>query len=90
MKVVEEKYYCDVCKKEVEKEELEAFSIPVKYFYDRDVLTEKVSIEICDECKEALKDSIRSKFAKINLIWCGGVEVEEVVYKNTGKMKGEE
>lgn len=73
-------YYCDVCGKQVKKDELHPYRIPVKYYYDRETTTTDTSIEICEECRQALKKAISENFAQIAEVWCGGTEVEKVVY----------
>ena len=74
-------YYCDVCGKKVKKEELHSYKIPVRYYYDREITTTDTCIEICEECRQALKNAIREKFAQIAKVWCCGTEIERVVYK---------
>lgn len=74
-------YLCDVCKKEVKKEQLYSYKIPVTYYYDREVTTTDITIEVCEECKQALKKAINENFAKISQVWCVGLNIEEVVYK---------
>ena len=82
MKKVIEKYYCDVCDKEVEKEEdLKNIKIPIPYYYDREIITANEWMSICSECNEALKDIIKEHFADIKLIWCVGTEIGEIKYK---------
>lgn len=75
-------YYCDVCGKHVKKDELHSYKIPVKYYYDREITTTDASIEICEECRQALKKAISKNFAQIAEVWCGGTEIEKVVYKD--------
>lgn len=79
------KYCCDVCGKEVEKEELKSYQIPATYYFDREILTHGVWIDICSECEESLKEIIRKNFAEINDIWCWGKEVKKVIYKEVNK-----
>lgn len=78
-------YYCDVCGKKVKQAELRRYKIPVKYYYDREIKTTDTHIEICEECRQALKNAIREKFAEIAEVWCGGTEIERVVYKEKVK-----
>lgn len=78
-------YYCDVCGKQVEREELRSYKIPVKYYYDREIKTTDIHIEICEDCQQALKNAIREKFAEIAEVWCGGTKIERVVYKEKVK-----
>lgn len=82
MKKVIEKYYCDVCGKEVGKEkDLKDIEIPIDYYYDGKIFAANQEMSICDECNEALKHIIKEHFADIKLIWCAGVEVGEIKYK---------
>lgn len=80
------KYYCDICKKQVEnKADLKVYTIPVDYMYDREILISDGRIEVCEECRKALKNAIRDNFCKINLVWCDGLKIGEVVYKKGNK-----
>lgn len=81
MKVETTKYYCDVCGKEVEKDELTQYKLPMDYLYDGETLITDGSVEICKECRHALNDAIKKGFAQIAMIWCAGIKVKEVVYK---------
>ena len=84
MKKVIEKYYCDVCNKEVGKEkDLKNIVIPIPYYCDRETITSNQGICICDECNEALKYIIQQHFADIKLIWYAGIEIDEVKYKQS-------
>ena len=82
MKVETVKYYCDVCHKEVKDEkDFKFIKIPVDYLQEGKILTSNIKFSVCDECNEFLKNIIKEKFADIKMIWCGGLKVKEVKYK---------
>ena len=72
MKVESTKYYCDVCGKEVESNDyLTGVVIPIRYLQSSDYQgfgyfdekPHRQSLEICDECLEALRKAISKNFA---------------------------
>jgi len=58
MKITEEKYYCDICRKEVMKSELRSVRLPVRVsYFDRinqidSTKIKVVEIELCPVCLE--------------------------------------
>lgn len=72
MKVESTKYYCDVCRKEVDSDRyLSNVRIPIRYFQESSFqglgqFLEKPyrhDFEICDECLKALRKVITEHFA---------------------------
>ena len=86
MKVESTKYYCDVCKKEVDSD-------PIKYFQESSFqglgqFLEKPyrhDFEICDECLKALRKVIAEHFADMYAQNYTNEIVVELKYKKGNK-----
>ena len=68
MKQVIEKYYCDVCAKEVKSKEFKYITVPCK-FWDcegKSFSKGERKIEVCDECANAFFDITMQHFAEVN------------------------
>ena len=76
------KYCCDVCSKEVKSaDELKQVKIPVDFIFDRELKDSIAVLDICQECKNALKEVIKENFAEIVDVWYGGIETRKIKYK---------
>lgn len=74
-------YYCDVCDKEVQNaDELKRVQIPVDFLFNWGGLGLQDSIvvlDICPECRKALRKAIKEKFAEIVHTWDGKIKVKK-------------
>lgn len=84
-------HYCDVCGKEVQNaDELKRVQIPVDFLFNWGGLGLQdsiVSLDICPECKKALRKAIKEKFAEIVHTWDGKIKVKKVKYKTREETK---
>lgn len=75
-------YCCDVCGKEVKNaDELEQVKILIDFIFDRELKDSIAVLDICHECKNALKEAIKENFAEIVDVWYGGIEIRKIKYK---------
>ena len=79
------KYYCDVCGKEVESaDELKQVQIPVDAIFNWSgpgLQDSIVTLDICSECRKALRKAIKENFAEIVHTWDEEIETRKVKYK---------
>lgn len=80
MKKVIEKYYCDVCGKEVEPKGFKYITVPCKCWdcEGRSFSKGERKIELCDECANAFFNITMEQFAEVND--CYGISAK-VKYK---------
>lgn len=85
------RHYCDVCGKEVQNaDELKRVQIPVDFLFNWGGLGLQdsiVSLDICPECRKALRKAIKEKFAEIVHTWDGEIKVKKVKYKTREETK---
>lgn len=83
--------YCDVCGKEVKSsDELKQVQIPVDFLFNWGGLGLQdsiVTLDICSECRKALRKAIKENFAEIVHTWDGEIEIKKIKYK-TKRYKG--
>lgn len=79
MKKTETKYYCDVCGKEVENQDLlHEYVLPVKYYSMNGCATGKYNksrFEICNECETKIHLGIKRELADIGDREYCGIEI---------------
>ena len=84
-------HYCDVCGKEVQNaDELKRVQIPVELLFNWGGLGLQdsiVTLDICPECRKALRKAIKEKFAEIVHTWDGEIKVKKVKYKTREETK---
>lgn len=84
-------HYCDVCGKEVKSsDELEQVKIPVDAIFNWGGLGLQDSIvilDVCPECRKALRKAIKEKFAEIVHTWDGVIKTKKIKYKTSDRVK---
>lgn len=84
-------HYCDVCDKEVKSsDELEQVTIPVDAIFNWGGLGLQdsiVTLDICSECRKALRKAIKENFAEIVHTWDGVIKTKKIKYKTSDRVK---
>ena len=85
------RHYCDVCGKEVKSsDELTQVKIPVDAIFNWGGLGLQDSIvilDVCPECRKALRKAIEEKFAEIVHTWDGEIKTKKIKYKTRDRVK---
>lgn len=83
------RHYCDICGKEVKSsDELKQVQIPVDFLFNWGGLGLQdsiVTLDICPECRKALRKAIKENFAEIVHTWAGEIKVKKVQNKKRNK-----
>lgn len=83
------RHYCDICGKEVKSsDELKQVQIPVDFLFNWGGLGLQdsiVTLDICPECRKALRKAIKENFAEIVHTWDGEIKVKKVQNKKRNK-----
>ena len=83
------RHYCDICGKEVKSsDELKQVQIPVDFLFNWGGLGLQdsiVTLDICPECRKALRKAIKENFAEIVHTWDGEIKVKKVQNKKKNK-----
>lgn len=85
------RHYCDICGKEVKSsDELKQVQIPVDFLFNWGGLGLQdsiVTLDICPECRKALRKAIKEYFAEIVHTWDGEVKIKKIKYKTREGIK---
>ena len=85
------RHYCDVCDKEVKSsDELTQVKIPVDAIFNWGGLGLQDSIvilDVCPECRKALRKAIKENFAEIVHTWDGEIKIKKIKYKTREGIK---
>lgn len=83
------RHYCDICGKEVKSsDELKQVQIPVDFLFNWGGLGLQdsiVTLDICPECRKALRKAIKENFVEIVHTWDGEIKVKKVQNKKRNK-----